>query len=157
MVKQTCQSSGSRLSAAKLHRHQRVQKMLANRRSCRSRSEYSSSDDVSSLSDDVSTSSVDIFVSKQQQRKLRNRQSAAASRLKKKSDMEALQSQITSLEQENSILRSLLLEKHPNILSQLLDMQRKVPDGAFSPDIGLATQVLNPSAVSNSNELAVHV
>lgn len=115
----------SRLSAAKLHRHQRVQKMLAHRREAAlSLSDTSSSDSTTHSDDDHSTSSLasEVFVSKQQLRKLRNRKSAESSRQKKKQDADKFKTRVAYLEHENAILRSLLLQKHPD-LAHLMDPQ----------------------------------
>jgi hypothetical protein len=156
MVKQHVEFENCKLSAAKLHRHQRVQKILANRRSsCASRNGYASSDDVSSVS---TSSSGEVCLSKQERRRLRNRQSASDSRLKKKKETETLQSRIQYLEHENSILRSLITEKYPSIQIELLQFQ-KTESNHSSPchSDGTSTRVQVPAtAVSNNNEFAIH-
>lgn len=162
----------SRLSSAKIHRHQRVQKILASRR------EVSSSSDTSSLTssdDDHSTSSsfsTEVFVSKQQQRKLRNRKSAEFSRLKKKQDIDKFKHKISKMEHdlcvvqhENALLRSLLLQKHPDILHQFQSIQAHTsvssPPSFYSspvahlPPNAAASATAAAAAACNSNEFAI--
>ena len=141
----------SRLSSAKLHRHQRVQKILTNRSYKKSISSSSDTSSLTSSDDDHSTSSSfssDIFVSKQQQRKLRNRKSAESSRLKKRQDTEAFKTKVTKLEYENSILRSLLLQKHPDILHQLQILQDQSP--AVPPTVHPSAMILGVSTLPSS-------
>ena len=157
MVKQCLDSQYDKLNTAKLHRHHRVQKILASRRSLSvPRFSCPSSDDVSSLSDDFSTPS-EVFISKQQRRKLRNRESAAASRLKKKKDTDDLQARIKTLEHEIAILRSLITEKYPNIQINPLNFQNSTSNvlPSFFPHLS-STQVPELVAMSNHNGTAVH-
>lgn len=155
MVKQNGEFESCKLNEAKLHRHQRVQKILAKKKSSRSRPScgYSSSDDVSS----ISTSSSEVYSSKKQERMLKNRRSAVISREKKKKETETLQSRIKDLEHENSILRSLITEKYPNIQIELINAQKMEPvDSSSYVSKGSSTQTKVPVAVSNHNEYAIH-
>jgi hypothetical protein len=157
MVKQCTHADGGRLSAAKLHRHQRVQKMLHRRDArCVESSSTTSSDDLSIFSDSHSTSSSDCFISKQQRRKLRNRQSAAASRLKKKQDSEAFQLKIAELERENKLLRSLLLEKYSDINSLVQECRKLDSNGSNVVPNDISSIVSKVAAVCNTNECAIH-
>jgi hypothetical protein len=160
MVKQASHVEGGRLSAAKLHRHQRVQKMLTSRKEasiatlpaetrgtgCPSKF-ISSTDSVSSLSDDQSASPSEPVITKQQQRKLRNRQSAEASRQRKRQDAENYRQKVNLLEHENSVLKSLLLQKHPNIMLNQLQQLLPLYTAAAASTI--------PIDVCRSNEFAI--
>lgn len=135
MGKQGIHNECNRLSAAKLHRHQRVQKILANRKDSFLLTTTSSnllttmtaaSTSVNSISDNhsvTSTSSSELCMSKHQRRKLRNRKSAENSRLRKRQDAEDFKQKVNLLEHENSVLRSLLVQLRPDLLSQLHDLQ----------------------------------
>lgn len=164
----------SRLSSAKIHRHQRVQKILASRRESASSSDTSS---LTSSDDDHSSSfSTEVFVSKQQQRKLRNRKSAESSRLKKRQDIDTYKYKISNLEHdiytvqhENALLRSLLLQKHPDILHQFQSIQTHTsvfspPSLSFSsvsqlpPNAAASASTATATAAAtacNSNEFAI--
>jgi hypothetical protein len=176
MVKQGAYSDSNRLSAAKLHRHQRVQKMLATRSSSDSSSSskslpssFSSSDSVSSLSDDHSMTSASassahfsvenaevVPITKHQRRKLRNRQSAEASRLRKRQDADNFKQKVALLEHENYILRTLLLQKHPKLSLLFSQDPNALPLPALAhptpAPVPLSTTV---AATCSSNEFAI--
>ena len=114
MGKSSSLETGSRLSSAKLRRHQRVQKMISRRNSpiavSRTGGPLTLSPDCSTTSSSTSSPS-DDEMTKQQRRKLRNRLSAAANREKKREKVAFLEGKISALERENCYLYSLLLQR----------------------------------------------